>query len=338
MKTQKTLLGLLLVGMISGFLTCTIDKTPIGFAEEKECWNSRIIIRDYDYFKKQYFFVDTFYVNYFEEGWTDDLSNWIYHESRLLREIEVFISTSHSNAAARKGLAVLDPQAYDGLTPSDYDTVNSIPGKVEKAYFTILEEGTEYQYDPHRGFFLLNLPIGENEILAVSYKTHLEQVGTNYLDLADTTILPVFRLIKSQNMGPWHEEVWPLMMKNVYNLEDNNISHECFNIQIEFNLNGEHQTIQPVAPKESYMYLLGLDRKDDYGSEMEHGDGIVDNNGLLINRPDGILIFPGLQPFNQLPSSRFEIANTANIYDTKISAGLAEGHKYNIIVTSKVEN
>ncbi len=332
-------LSMFIVLMVFGFMSCETDKTSIGFEEEEECWNSKVIIHDYDYLKNQYFFVDTYYKDYFEQGWTDDLSNWVYDGSKLLIELEVFKTASYSDPNARKGIAVLNPQNYNGLTPSDYDTVNSIPGKVEKTYLTILEEGTEYHYSGYMGFFGLHSPVGENEILAVSYKMDLHQVGTHVGEfLTDTTKLPVFRLIKSTNLTPDHEDLWPLMMKNIYYLEDNRISRECFNIQIEYNLNGEHQTIQPVDPKESYAYLLGLDRIDENGAVIGHGDGIVDNNGLLINRNDGILIFPGLQPFNPSPLSRFQIADTTNLYDTNHIVTLWNRHKYNIIVTSKVED
>ena len=338
MKKQKVILSLLLVFMISGFITCTIDKTPIGIEEDGECWNSKTTIRDYDYLKNQYFFVDTFYVNYFEKGWSDDLSLWYYTESRLLRDLEVYISATYSNPEVVTGLAVLNPHDYNDLTPSALDTIIPIPGKIEQNNFLQLQENIDYRYDYARGFLWTNQQIADHEVLAVSYRTDIDTIGTFSSEFADTTKAPVFRLIKSQRMRPSYIDLWPLMMKNAYFLGDSMIDHECFNVKIEYNLNGEHQTIQPVDPKKSYMYLQGLDRKDQNGSVVDGGDGIVDYNSLLISGAYGILIFPAIHPFNPFPSSRFQIADTADLYETTNYTNLQASHKYDIIVTSKTDD
>ena len=277
-------------------------------------------------------------MNYFEKGWTDDLCCWMYTESRLLREIEVYISGTYPNPDAVTGLAVLDPHEYNNLASSALDTIMPIPGEIEKGNFVRLEELVDYNYDSYRGFFWVNLTPADNEVLAISYLTDIDTIGTFSSEFTDTTKVPVFRLIKSRRMNPTHEEIWPLMMKNVYFLGDSMINRECFNVQIEYNLNGEHQTIQPVDPKKSYIYLMGLDRKDTNGFLMENGDGIVDSNWLIVNPADGILMFPGLYPFNPLPQSRFQIAEKADLYNTTIYTNLLCNYRYDIVVTSKTED
>ena len=109
MKKQKVILYLLAGLMIFGFIQCHIDKSPLEI-EEPECWNTKTTIRDYEYLKNQFFFVDTFYVNYFEKGWTDDLCCWVYNESRLIRVIDVFKSTNYMNPDTIRSLAVVNPQ------------------------------------------------------------------------------------------------------------------------------------------------------------------------------------------------------------------------------------
>ena len=66
MKVQKVIFGSLIVLIITIFISCKIDKTPIAAKEEPPCWNKKIIIRDFEYLKNQFFFVDTFYTNYFD--------------------------------------------------------------------------------------------------------------------------------------------------------------------------------------------------------------------------------------------------------------------------------
>ena len=335
MKKQKIILWLVISLLILGLGACITDKTPLE-TEEQVCWNKIITIKDYEYLKNRYFFVDTFYANYFEQGWSNDLSHWVYNPSRLLQKIEVFQSTTYSNSNTKNGLAVLDPHKYYNLTPSDYDTVIAVPGKVEKGNFIKLEEIVDYYYDNARGFFWLNSNILDGDVLAVSYKTDLDTIGTFFSEFTDTTKVPVFRLIKSRSMRPADIELWPLMIKNVYSLGDSMINYECFNMRIEYNLNGEHQTIQQVDPQQSYMNLMGLDRNDKNGLAIDGGDGFVDYNVLLVSRAYGILMFPGLQPFNPLSTSRFQIAEKADLYNTANMTDLQNNHKYDIIVTSKV--
>jgi len=268
---------------------------------------------------------------------TDDLSNWVYNSSRLIQEIEVFQSITYSNPNAKRGLAVLDPHEYIDLIQSTYDTILPVSGKVEKQNFIRLQENVDYNYDFARGFINVFSAIPDYGVLAVSYKTDLDTIGTFYSEFTDTTKVPVFRLIKSRRMGSWHSEVWPLMMKNVYFLGDSMSNHECFNISIEYNLNGEHETIQPVDPKKSYMYLMGLDWRDENGVLIDGGDGTVDRNILLINMFDGTLLFPGLHPFNPLPQSRFQIAETADLYNTTNIMDLNCNYRYDIVVTLKID-
>lgn len=338
---QKVILSFWILFVVSGFFTCTIDKSPVTSKEEEPCWNQKTTIRDYDYIKNRYFFVDDYYMNYFENGWTDDLSNFEFYPDRTLHWVEVFKSTTYTDPNAIKGIAVLNPQDnnYDGLSPDVYDTMSIIPGELEKGHFVELREYEDYIYREDMGFFCLNTEISDNEILAISYKTHLGQVGTSIVEMIDTSFasLPVLRLIKSKNMNPTHTNVWPLMMKNAYSLGQIRIISECFNIQIEHNLNGEHQKIQQVNPKESYLYLLGLDRTNNDGQIVDGGDGIVDQNFSRINFADGILIFPGIHPFNPPDTSRFQIAEKADLYETTNYTDMQSNHRYDIIVTHKVD-
>jgi hypothetical protein len=137
------------------------------------------------------------------------------------------------------------------------------------------------------------------------------------------------------------------MMRNVYFLGGTNIEEEGFEIDIVFNLNGDQEPIQQIAPQKSFMYLLGLDRVDENGQPVEEGDKKVDENPLLINRAEGILIFPSLQPFNPLPGSPFENdptnpeqvgladTNRVRIYNTNDQQEMLRNTKFEMIVTSK---
>jgi len=309
---------------------------------------SQTQLHDYDFIKNRYFFIDAYYKDYFEGGFSEDLQQWSYErESRLIRQFNVYKTASYADQNAREGIAVLNPQDYAGL--ENLEGIDIIPGKVEKATFAPLEEGKDYEYDYARGFLWLRQEVRDNEVLAIAYETDERKVGTLFSDVvgADSTKPYILRLIKPQSMQPAYEEVWPLMMRNVYFLGGTNIEEEGFDLSVEFNLGGEHETIQQVQPRKSYLYLMGLDRVDENGAQLEEGDKKVDDNPFLINRAEGILIFPGLQPFDPVAGSRFENdpndsekegladTNRVRIYNINDQTERVQRTKFEIVVTSK---
>jgi len=309
---------------------------------------SQTTVRDYEYIKNRYFFVDDYYVNYFEDGWTDkDLTNWEYYTDKQIVDIDVYISAGSGDSDKKAGLAVLNPTQFQnlGLLASDLSdsAYASVSGKVENRYFKLLTTN-DYTYDGIRGFISLNQSLTDNQVLAVAYKTPTAQqniynkVGTMLEDLVnDDSLAVILRLIRPQNMKPSDVETWPLMMRNVYSLGGSNIEDDGFDIRIEFNQNGEHETVQQVEPRETFLNLMGLDRQDQNGSFVEGGDKVVDDNGRIIFKGAGILIFPSLQPFRPKAGGNFEIDTSyyVDIYNTNTQVNLTNATKFDMIVTSK---
>lgn len=297
---------------------------------------SQTTIRDYDFMKNRYFFVDSYYRNYFEAGWSDDLSNWFFEQGRLIRQIDVYVSKPYGNAQVREGIAVLDPSQYPNFGVDDLETIQPDPGKIERAFFERLEQGKDFEYDEARGFISLSQEVRDNEILAVAFQTDLGKTGTIGEDITDTTRALVLRLLKPQSMKPADSETWPLMMRNVYGLGGSNIEQEGFDVRIEYNLNGDHETNDAQYNK-TFLNLMGLDVRDENGSTIEGGDKKIDDNSMIVNRSQGVLIFPGLQPFNPLPESRFIIDTTYNVdmYNTNDQTQRTQNTKFDMIVTSK---
>ena len=302
---------------------------------------SKSIVHDYDFIKNRYFFMDQYFQQRFEKGFSEDLTIWSYEQGKLIKEFNVYKSGSYSNNDAIKGVATIPDSIpfYESLP--NLDGVTTVSGKVEVAEFIALEEGKDYEYDYARGFFWLKQQVKDTEVLAIGYR--LEDgtsVGTLFSDVVaegDTTKSYVLRLIKPQSLRPDHTEVWPLMMRNVYFLGGTSIEKEGFELQIEFNKNGENETIQQVEPRKSFLNLMGLDVVDENGGEIEGGDKKVDDNVYLINRADGILMFPGTQPFDPLEDSRFLIADTnrVRIYNTTDRSTQIDRTKFELVVTSR---
>ena len=300
---------------------------------------SRSVVHDYDFIKTRYFFIDQYYRGRFEAGFSDDLAIWSYEEGTLIRELNVYRSGSYSNNEARKGVATIPDSIAHYESLPNLDGIKVVSGKVEVAEFIPLEEGKDYEYDYARGFFWLKKQVQDTEVLAIAYKTDLKKVGTLFSEVVgeDTTKTYVLRLIKPQSLRPDHSEVWPLMMRNVYFLGGTSIEKEGFELQIEFNKNGEHETIQQEEPKLSFLHLTGLDVVDQNGGVVEGGDKQIDDNGYLINRADGIMMFPGIQPFDPLTDSRFQLSDTnrVRIYNMTNRSDQIERTKFNMLVTSR---
>jgi hypothetical protein len=313
-------------------ISCEVDRSTIGLEEQPQY--SYNYINDYDFIYNRYFFVDTCYSDRYEKGFSDDLLIWSYEEGTSINELNVYKSASYSQSNARRGVAAIPSRMEEFENLQNLDGVLSEAGEVEVANFVPLEEGKHYEYDNARGILRLNQTIKDMDILAVAYKTDLKTVGTLFSTINDTdsTKFYVLSLVKPHALRIEHEEVWQLTIKNVYALGDSNIFKDGFNIAIR--KQESHETIQQENPKHSFLNLTGLDIMNDKSEMVVGGDKVIDHNPFLVDRIAGILMFPGLQPFDPLPESRFQLADTnrARIYSSINKNYLAEFSKFEIVV------
>jgi hypothetical protein len=82
-------------------------------------------------------------------------------------------------------------------------------------------------------------------------------------------------LIKPKDLNPVHEQLWPLMMKNVYFLGDTSFAVQGFNISVR--KKNEHDSVQDVNSRKNFINLLGLDVTDSNGKFVKNGDSQVDS-------------------------------------------------------------
>ena len=312
---------------------------------------SKSTIKDYDFIKNRYFFADTYYKDYFENGLARDPSQFEFVGGTEILQLEVWQSENPQLSGVRKGIAVIDPHSYvDGnyeYKAVDIDTVSALEGKVETGYFRQLEFGKDFTFDKYRGFIKLSQNISDQSVLAVAYITTdaatnptIPAVGTMSESLSDSLQPVILRLIKPKAMQPANVDTWPLMMRNVYSLGGTSIEQDGFELRLENNVNGDH-SIYPEGSSKSYLNLLELDELDVNGGEVEGGDEQIDTNPYIINLAEGTLMFPSLRPFNPEEGSRFHtnypLVDTVSIYDvtTTNQTALVEASKFEMIVTSK---
>lgn len=313
---------------------------------------SKTTIKDTDFIKNRYFFADKSYRDQFEKGLEDDPQTFSYIGGTEIYQLEVWQSATPGEPGTREGIADIDPFKYLDANYEykniDIDTVDTRSREdiIAKAYFKKLDP-SQYTVDKYRGFFMLNQSVDDNRILAIAYATAqavndptVPSVGTLNEALTDTLQPVVLKLIKPRQMTSTYSNTWPLMLRNVYSLGGSNIELDGFDVRLENNVNGTHER-SPEGSARTYLNLLDLDVLNENGELIENGDEKMDNNPYIINRAEGTLMFPCLQPFNPEPGSRFygrlpekDRVNVYNLSNVNNSAFL-DSSKFEMIVTSR---
>lgn len=307
-------------------------------------------VKDTDFIKNRYFFVDKYYRDYFEYGLLDDPQRFRYIEGTDILQLEVWQSVSIADDNARYGIADVNPKKYlngDGnYLGADPDAIDEIDGEIQRGYFKKLNE-SEYSFDRYRGFVSLRQTVATNTILAVSYVTSaivsdsgFISVGTLEEQLTDTTSAVVLKLLKPRANQPTYTKTWPLMMRNVYSLGGSKIESDGFEVRLEHNVNGEEERY-PRGSEQSFLNRTGLDVLNKNGEPEEGGDELVDINPVNLNLSEGTLIYPSLQPFNPDPAGPWDKTMPddykVDMYEISNSntPAFLSAHKFDMIITSK---
>ncbi|MGD9487111.1 MAG: cell surface protein SprA [Calditrichaceae bacterium] len=342
--SNKGLFGLKADLKIGNFYVTTIASLEKGQQQELKlsgnASESKTTIKDYEFIKNRYFFVDKSYLEQFEKGFNGN-EPFTYISGTDLRQLDIYKSTALSDNDARSGWAVLNPNEY---LNANTDTIQVVDGRTDKGYFKRLDPDKDYTFDKYRGYFTLNQGVESNDILAVAYATSNGlKVGTLNEDLADTSQSVILKMIKPRAMQPTdvYADTWPLMMRNVYSLGGSNIQREGFDLRIQYNVTG-NQEAYPEGIDRSFLNLMGLDVADENGNSIEGGDEKADWNPNTTYPADGVLIFPSLKPYNPDEGSPFKVESLpekykVDIYNTSYTntQELLTQSKFEMIVTSK---
>lgn len=313
---------------------------------------SKSVIKDIDFIKNQYFFIDHKYRNHFEKGFTDaNPQTFVYQQGEEIIKLDVYESVNPGYPDARIGVAIVNPTSlapdgnYKDIVIDDIPGLKALVDNNEafKGSFKKLEPDVDYTYDQYRGYLKLNSRVDDQTVLALAYvvaNPESPKVGTLSEDIADTSQSVILKLIKPQFMQPSDIDTWPLMMRNVYSLGGRDIEKEGFEIRLENNSTGANET-RPEGEDETFLNLLGLDVLDENGGLVDGGDENVDvTNTELIHLSEGVLIFPCLQPFNPDSLSKYykRLPDTylVDMYDEPTSnmQVLQDRSKFEIVVNS----
>lgn len=257
---------------------------------------SRRVIRDLDFRRRTYYFIDERYRRDFSRR---DENGYRVAAEDSVRSIQVYVSgqltvTNPANLVIAN--AYPDPPVYDSAGAL---IQGSEEGEFVKGKFKYLESD-EFYVNERFGYIALNTPLQEDDILAVYYETVNRDGEVKHYGRLDGDV-PLLRLLKRQQERPpdnpddpsqW--DTWQYEWRNVYYLGQTDIEPDNFELRIyRLQSEGEHSEIDENGTP--FTQLLGLDRRGvDPGSEP---DRIVDIDYALFDFRRGELIFPDQYPF-----------------------------------------
>ena len=308
------LFGLKLESQIGGVSFVTIMSQEKGEGQSANfqagAQGSRQQIRDTDYRRRTYFFVDPTYRSNFSQRNPNGRHLAAQDSIEIIR---VFVADRNSRqdlANVRKAVAYLHPPtSVDGGIASQPDSsdVGSDVVEIERGDYRELQIN-EFSVDRDLGYIALNTPLQQSDALGVYYVTRNRLNGRRivYGDVPlvnDQTTEATLRLLKSRQERPpalaninnpskWG--TWQYEWRNVYFLGKTEINSDGFDLKIFFKSpGGADQDVDDNGVP--YIQQLGLDRRGiNPGSAP---DALIDIDYELINFQRGELIFPDLYPF-----------------------------------------
>ena len=178
----------------------------------------------------------------------------------------------------------------------------------------------EFTYNALLGYISLNLPLNNDEVLAVAYeytyRGETYQVGEFSTDGVAGQQALILKLLKPTITNP-KNKVWDLMMKNVYSIGAYQVDQTGFRIDLLYN-NPATSLLVPFFPMtgvddEQIVTLLNMDKLNQ--NNQPFSDGVFDyvpivfngnraENGGTINTRNGRVYFSTIEPFGKTLSDK----------------------------------
>jgi cell surface protein SprA len=275
-------------------------------------------IKDYEYVKNQYFFINEWFRNGIStvvDGKSINLPSYypLDEEGRHLRgdyqvaDFELYKLDISNNPAADIGTAYIDP-----AKKNENATYN------KEGTFLRMERDIDYFLSVDLGYIRLRSR-SQEQILACKYLLVNNTTGDTTLTVghglieSDSTL--VLKMLKPQSPHPNHP-TWDLMFKNVYNLGATNIDSTGFAVRI---INNRATVESDRDATSTYINKFGLDNKNENGVKIPDEKVDIDN---IVFLNFGELHIPALLPF--VSADNIEGGNTHD----ELKDFLGEGKMY----------
>jgi len=181
---------------------------------------------------------------------------------------------------------------------------------------------TEFTFHPQLGYITLTRKLQNDEALAVAYEYSYNgknykvgELTNDYGSLADNESV-YLKLLRPRKVAIRDSQkriipTWDLMMKNIYNLNVNQLSREGFQLRVIYRDdrsgvdNPQLQEGSSRLREKQLIEIFGLDRLNPVNDPGRDGNfDFVE--GITINTNTGQIIFPYLEPFSEALRKAFE--------------------------------
>lgn len=186
---------------------------------------------------------------------------------------------------------------------------------------------TEFTLHKQLGYITLSRKLQSDEALAVAYQyttggatKQVGELSENYASRPEDEVI-FLKLLRSREYYPTDAKnqtlpMWDLMMKNIYNLNVNQLTQDGFQLRVIYRddrtgIDNPQLQEGTIARNRQLIEIMGLDRLNPIGDPP--GDGNFDFvDGLTVNTLTGLIIFPYLEPFNTPLRKAFEDESQKN--------------------------
>jgi len=187
----------------------------------------------------------------------------------------------------------------------------------------------EFSYNAQMGFISLNLPLNNDEVLAVAYeytyRDETYQVGEFSTDGVSGQDALILKLLKPTITSP-QRKVWDLMMKNVYSIGAYQVDQVGFRLDLLYN-NPDNSVLIPLMPiagvdDKQLVTLLDMDKINQ--NQQPFSDGVFDfvpiqfngnraESAGTINTRNGRVYFSTIEPFGATLAEKLQDAGIPNV-------------------------
>jgi len=166
-------------------------------------------------------------------------------------------------------------------------------------------ESSEYTVNERLGYISLNSALNNDEILAVAFNYTSNgvtyQVGEFSTDGVGAPQVLFLKLLKGTNLSP-KLPTWRLMMKNIYNLNTNQLTSDEFKLNVVYQNDSTGTNINYIPDgRINGHILLEVMKLDQLNKQLDpYKDGVFDFiNEITVQPGTGRIIFPVLEPFGK---------------------------------------
>lgn len=187
----------------------------------------------------------------------------------------------------------------------------------------------EFSYNSLLGFISLNLPLNNDEVLAVAYeytyRGETYTVGELSTDGVAGQSALIVKLLKPTITNP-NNKLWDLMMKNVYSIGAYQVGQQGFKMNLLYNNPSTSLPVPffpyPGVDDKLLVELLDMDKINQ--NNQPFGDGVFDfapmnfngnkaDNGGTINTKNGRVYFSTIEPFGATLKSKLKSAGLSDV-------------------------